>query len=241
MTQREKSIDFDGFHWELRLPSNLDTEFANGAWWDKDVHDWIVQQVKPGMCCVDAGANFGPFTMLLSRCAGPKGWVYAFEPCPSFFTRLQRHIELNKLENVTAKQMALRDKAGPAICVMSAGPEFSTAFVRDSVADGSGSAVESIPLDEFWQTRGPLDFMKIDVDGCEMELLLGAEGVICEHKPSMVIEIPLASEGIEIGGWLRDHGYKLLDHRGYELTEAHLGHSKNAGTMNVLAVHKESR
>ena len=236
MKQEARTVEFDGFSWELRLPSNIDTEIAEGRWWDIEVHDWIVAHVTPGMICVDAGANFGVFTMLLARAVGPKGWVYAFEPCPNFVGRLRRHMEINGLHNVSVYAQALGGAPGAAVCVQDGAPYHSTARVR-SVSGGAGEvAVEVVALDTFFAARRAPGFIKIDVDGCESAVLEGARRLIEQAKPIIVIEIPLSEDGVEIGGWLTDRGYDLTNGRGSHVEPRDLMKGRGESTWNVWAM-----
>jgi len=67
-----------------------------------------------GKTFVDAGANFGIYTMVASKLVGQSGRVIAFEPTAESFEVLRRNIALNGLTNVLAVQGALSDKAGTA-------------------------------------------------------------------------------------------------------------------------------
>jgi len=237
MNQECRTVDFDGFTWELRLPSNIDTEIAEGRWWDVEVHDWICAYVKPGMICVDAGANIGAFTMLMAREVGDRGYVYAFEPCPSFVERLRQHLEINGVQNAAVQTVALGDESGPVLCLPDGPPYRSTARVGKHCKGPQATAVEMMTMDTFFLPRKRPGFVKIDVDGCEMALLEGGRKTIERAKPIIVIEIPLSDEGIEIAGFLVDRGYRLRKGRHSEPVEVRqLGPSNAGGTLNVLAL-----
>jgi len=239
MKQEARTVEFDGFTWQLRLPSNVDTEIAEGRWWDIEVHDWILAYVKPGMVCVDAGANFGAFSMLMARAVGPQGWVYAFEPCQDFVVRLRQHMEINGLQNVSVYEQALGGAPGAAVCIQDGPPYHSTARVH-SVSAGAGEvAVEVVALDTFFAARKAPGFIKIDVDGCESELLEGARQLIEQAKPIIVIEIPLSEDGVEIGGWFTDRGYDLTNGRGAHVEPRDLMKGRGEATWNVLALPNE--
>ncbi|GAB3268390.1 hypothetical protein GCM10027296_47570 [Chitinimonas naiadis] len=74
-------------------------------------------------------------------------------------------------------------------------------------------AIDDLNLDR-------LDFIKIDIEGMEMDALMGAERAITNHKPQMLIE-KLKSDEAGIRSFLEDRGYKILQ----------LG-------INLLAVHE---
>ena len=79
--------------------------------WEKHETDIFLDLFRPGQNFLDVGANIGYYTCLAAA-RSPDGQVYAFEPDPDNFLLLQKNIELNNLDNVSASQAALSDKAG---------------------------------------------------------------------------------------------------------------------------------
>lgn len=236
MDQEHRTVEFDGFTWELRLPSNVDSKIAQGRWWDIEVHDWICEHVKPGMICVDAGANIGAFSLLMARCATVQGWVYAFEPCPDFAGRLRRHREINGLNNISVHERALGAVAGAAVCSQEGLPYCSTAWIHHVAPSAGAVAVEVVTLDDFFAARKAPGFIKVDIDGHELDLLEGGRKLIEQAKPIIVIEVPLDDDGVEIGGWLVDRGYDLTNGRGAKIKPRDLAHGRGESTWNVLAL-----
>jgi len=239
MSQEQRTVEFDGFTWELRLPSNVDTELAEGRYWDKDVYEWCKTYALAGMICVDAGANIGVFSLLLSRCVGPQGWVYAFEPCQAFVGRLRRHVEINHIKNVSVVDQALGDRCGAALCHQDGPPYYSTARVevQCNVPVPNGvQAVDMVTLDEFFAARKPPGFLKIDIDGNELQMLTGGRQIIDKYHPIMAIEIPLSDDGVEVAGWLSEHGYELSTWKSRVLSPGDCRATNVGGTVNVLAL-----
>lgn len=74
--------------------------------------DIIQKTVQKGWTVVDAGANIGYHTLVLSRAVGDKGKVYAFEPAPDNFALLVENLKLNNCQNVVAVNAALMDRDG---------------------------------------------------------------------------------------------------------------------------------
>ncbi len=184
MTQTAKCITFDGFSWDLLLPSNIDSELDAGIPWEPVTTRWIKDTLKPGMTAVDVGANIGWFTLQMARAVSPQGQVWAFEPCQDFFWRMINHVALNRLNNVYSFNVALSDKSGPVRLVKNLPPYESSATVT---SDPSGVPVAAHLLDEFPLTR--CDLIKIDVDGHEYQVIQGARKTIETFRPAMVIEI----------------------------------------------------
>ncbi len=88
---------------------------THGCWlgtYERDRQQQLTELLKPGDCFLDIGANVGFYSVLASRIVGATGQVHSFEPFPRNVDYLQKHIELNRLTNVTVHPLALSD--GPA-------------------------------------------------------------------------------------------------------------------------------
>lgn len=138
--------------------------------------------------CVDAGANRGSYTCFLS---GLTKHVFAYEPNPSMHKLLQR----SAAKNVTVSQVALSNESGEA--------EFAVPKRDQSFANNSGSleigqlndshedlirfTVPTRRLDD----EGLVDvgFIKLDVEGHEQQVLLGAQELIARDRPVLLMEI----------------------------------------------------
>jgi FkbM family methyltransferase len=135
---------------------------------------------------IDAGANVGAWTVALAA-AHPRAHVYCFEPAPNTFSVLCNNIHLNRLQNVTATQLALSGSAGIVSFQMTKdNPGFNRlAPTKESVEelrpgrfkDAQAIKVQTTRLDDFCKSSGieRIGFLKIDVEGAEVFLLRGAE------------------------------------------------------------------
>lgn len=145
------------------------------------------QFVDPTKTSVDAGANRGVFTYFLS---GLSTHVYAYEPHPKMFWILSGSA---RARNVTLSSAALSDSSGSETLVIpvreTGAYSNQRATLREELAgEGDGKCeVRTVRLDD--EEVGSLGFMKIDVEGCELALLRGAEETIRRHKPVLLIEI----------------------------------------------------
>lgn len=148
------------------------------GFWEMWVTQAICQYVKPGMNCIDVGANCGYYTLLLSELTDGKGQVVAYEP----YRRLARLLEKTLLVNgisLTSAQVLERAASNAS--------EGSRALFFSDVQLGRSSlkyflgagmtAVACSRIDTDLHSM-KIDFMKIDVQGHEMEVLEGAEETI---------------------------------------------------------------
>jgi FkbM family methyltransferase len=170
--------------------------------YEADKQKLFTEYVKPGMVVYDIGANVGFYTLLASRLVGPSGHVYAFEPLGRNVSYLERHVNLNRLSNVTIIKAAVSDVNGLA------------RFRESHPAMGGLSAageleVETIQIDS--QNFRIPDVMKIDVEGAEQSVLRGSIDTLRRHSPIIF----LATHGLKA-----HHAcVSLLSDSGYELTE----------------------
>lgn len=130
------------------------------------------QELKEGMTAIDIGANIGYATLIMAELVGPSGKVYAFDPNPDSFRVLVKNIQTNGYTDfVFPYQMGISNTNG-----------VSKFYVSDkwnlsgmSVTKHSKHAIE-IPvttLDDFMKDKGYPDFIKMDIEGHEVEALEG--------------------------------------------------------------------
>jgi FkbM family methyltransferase len=171
--------------------------------------------VRAGMVVVDAGAHAGQFTLLAAKRAGPNGRVYAVEPHPGVFLRLQRNVRLNAFPNVRALALALSDETGTTTLHVPAwsGDNTGVASLRDPGVASATLEVKTDRLDAVLEGESHLDVVKADVEGAEARLFAGGSASIAHWKPAILFE---ANDVYERGalagpsvGALREFGYML--------------------------------
>lgn len=167
----------------------------------------VKRLVGPGDCVIDIGANVGTYTLALSRMVGPTGCVLSFEPIPETFEILRSNVSSFHLKNVSAFGVALSSREGSVTMEIpdwAGGGEnyYQSRIVSPGSAQGGLKRVEvtSRQLDEFSANLAEknLAFVKIDVEGHELDVLRGAGRVLQQHRPAMLVEAsgdPDGSEG----------------------------------------------
>jgi FkbM family methyltransferase len=143
----------------------------------------FVELVRKGDCVLDIGANVGLYSLLASRLAGETGRVIAFEPLPANLDVLRRHLHLNRVTNVTVLGNAVTDVEGKSRFACSTNPSMG------SLCRCGESEVETVTLDGLWK-RGVVpcpDVVKIDVEGAEAGVLRGAEQLLSECRPTIIL------------------------------------------------------
>ena len=141
--------------------------------------------VPPGRVAVDVGANKGVYTLNLAALA-PK--VHAFEPHPRLVARLARAVP----RHVAVHAMALSDRAGSQIFRVPLGRR-GTSNQRGSLnPDGPDKRHVTFPvavgtLDAL--DLGDVGFIKVDVEGTELDVLAGGRDLIARCRPTLLVEI----------------------------------------------------
>jgi FkbM family methyltransferase len=184
---------------------------------------FVERSLRAGMVVVDIGANQGFYTLLASKCVGTRGRVYAFEPAPTERRKLERNLRLNGCANVVVEPLAVGASAGTAPFHAVAGHQGSWSSLREPASDVTVPSrlisVTMITLDEYVVDHNlmRLDMIKIDTEGGELDVLIGAQDAIRKHEPIILCEV----EGRRTRQW----GYspaaivKYLTDRGYQWFE----------------------
>ncbi|MGH7448831.1 MAG: FkbM family methyltransferase [Longimicrobiales bacterium] len=160
--------------------------------------------IPAGATVLDIGAHVGYYTLLASVLAGAGGRVCAFEPDPMNHAFLRRHIALNHLGNVAVENVAVSDRGGTASFA------FGTGSGTGRLDAGGTLAVRTVRLDDYCRASGLAPgFLKIDVEGAELNVLRGAAEVIGSHHPVIFLSTHGAAIHGECLAWLRERAYTL--------------------------------
>jgi FkbM family methyltransferase len=146
----------------------------------------VVDTLPKNCVFVDAGANLGMVTMPVAKhIAGRNGVVFSFEPQRTLYNALCGTLALNGLSNVSAICGGLGSQhGGLSFPVIDYSIEDN--FGAYCLGTGGDWPVEVFTLDELALPR--LDFLKMDVEGMELEVMRGAAGLITQHKPWCWVE-----------------------------------------------------
>lgn len=143
---------------------------------------------------LDIGAQIGLMTKLFADLVGPHGKVHAFEPTPLTFLYLQKTIAINNIaDRVSANNMAISEETGTCLFNVS---DFdidaaNSLMNLQGLRHTRAIPVQTTSIDRFITNNRvkKIDFIKIDVEGAELKVLLGARETIAEHKPTMQLAL----------------------------------------------------
>lgn len=177
----------EGLQIEFDLSNDLDAfmydYLLTHGYYEREVESVLSELIEKDTTFIDAGANVGYFTILFARRAKE---VYAFEPAPAVFERLSRNVALNSLENVRALQLALsKDRGKLKFFESKISPGHDSTVKR--FEHNKSTVVDSVSLDQVVDPSVGDVVMKVDVEGSEMDALLGASGLIRSGRVSAIV------------------------------------------------------
>jgi len=183
--RRTVRTSVDGITYELNLGEVIDVALYLNRY-EMDMVAAIDRLCRPGFTVLDIGANVGAHTLRFAQRVGESGRVHAFEPTDYAYEKLVRNISLNQFRNLTASKIALSDRnlPGQTVSFRSSWPTRGKPTVRDSVVD-------FVRLDD-WLVRQKVDrvdLIKLDVDGNEYSVLAGAQALLAEQHPLILMEV----------------------------------------------------
>jgi FkbM family methyltransferase len=147
----------------------------------------IKKFLKPGMIAVDAGANIGYFTLLMSRLVGNAGQVHAFEPGRENVALLKKNVKLNSYQNVVINNAAVSSQSGNLTFYLSDTNPQDHRIIKDTNENRKSYSVRAVTLDQYFHGK-KVDFMKMDIQGAELIAFEGAKKILAKYHPTLVIE-----------------------------------------------------
>ncbi len=169
--------------------------------WGKDedfVFKTFAEAIRPGDTVFDIGANLGLTALIASARTGPQGHVVAFEPSPPNVAILNYRLKKNGAENVAVEPSCVGSTSGTTeLSLIDDGIHSSNSmtFSRKSNVPYIGNTVKQVvvpitTIDAFCAKSGLTpQVLKIDVEGAELEVLLGAVETIRRVRPIILMGV----------------------------------------------------
>lgn len=231
--------------YQMYIPINdpqVGSVIFNKQPYEPHVENFIKNNVGPGDCVVDVGANIGYFSMLSASLVENKGKVYAFEPYSENVKMLHLSKEINHFSQLEIIPMAASDQSG--LCLFdNAG---TNGFIRKMTHKASrvlnSTPVYMTSLDTILpETLDRLDLIKIDTEGAEFLAMQGAIETLQRFKPTVISEFAPDALNITSNATVDDYlnlfldisDYKLFAFRGEQLERC-------KGKEELMALFRES-
>lgn len=212
-------------------------QLLNSSAFDQTEVDFVLQLLQTrkdnfgtGVVAIDCGANIGVHTIEWAKLMYGWGEVIAFEAQERIFYALAGNLTINNCFNARAIWAAVGATSGEISVPV---PDYfspssfgsleirqsdTTEFIGQHIDPSKNQSTRLMSIDELSLDR--LDFIKIDIEGMEVEALNGAHATIQRTRPQMIIE-KIKSNEQEILSFLEKIGYQLFPFG-----------------INILAVHK---
>lgn len=168
--------------------------------------------LRPGMTAVDVGAHLGYYTLLAAEIVGRSGRVHAFEPCPTNLALLRQNVDRFAAGNVIVHPVAAGQESATRSFHL-AGSGDTSGFYEHPLAATTGVVfVEQARVDDL--VAGPVDLVKVDVEGAELEVLAGMPELVgASPDPALLLEWNPAClraagrDPRDLLEWLRENGF----------------------------------
>ena len=148
---------------------------------------FILNTITNSMVVLDIGANIGYYTTIFSKLL-KKGEVISFEPDSNNFLLLKKNCELNKMRNIKLHKLACGNVNKSKNLFISTKNKGDHRTYRIEDEKRESKVISMVRLDDFLSDIKKLDFVKIDVQGYEFDVILGMRNLISKFKPIIVLE-----------------------------------------------------
>jgi FkbM family methyltransferase len=194
---------------ELNLYRYLDNE--------QDFIEELLKRIETNTVFYDIGAHVGLYSLLVAKCKIRPKFVYSWEPEPFNFKRLNENIELNKINNARAFQVALGNENNMLKLYTKA--EEPGSLTPSLIGEFSFSRrVKVVRGDDFVSEKNLYlpSIIKIDVEGYEYNVLKGFRETISKARPIIFLEIhpsfleKMGSSEKEVLDFFHNLNYKAL-------------------------------
>lgn len=143
--------------------------------------------LRDGSCAVDVGGNLGLHALVMASAMAQDGLVYTYEPRKEIVRKLEQNLAANNIvKRVNIRNIGLGRKKG-SVAFNDEAANFNEGLGH--IDGDSEYSIEITSMDEDIgeQTRH-ISLIKIDVEGMELEVLAGAQRILQQHRPALVIE-----------------------------------------------------
>lgn len=148
--------------------------------YERDELEAARRLIRPGTDVCDIGAHKGNYLYWMSKWASR---VFAFEPQPHFAAYLRSVVH----SNVTVEAKGVYSASGiMELAIPDGRPKEASFLKQDCTAQVIKTPV--VTLDNYFQDNNDLSFLKIDVEGTELEVFRGADRILRKQKPALLFE-----------------------------------------------------
>jgi FkbM family methyltransferase len=191
------------------ISEHLGFLFQKEIKYELDIFNIVKEYLSESRIVFDIGANIGQYAIPISEIIGSEGKIYSFEPDPKNFAFLQFNASINHCDNLTCFNHGVGDEDKELVFYRDTitGGRMGS-FIKNNVGDnfqGFETIQKIKKLDTLITIYGEPDFIKIDVEGYEYEVLLGLSS---DLKNTIWL--------VEVRQSTKEAVFNYFDNRGYE-------------------------
>jgi FkbM family methyltransferase len=160
---------------------------------DRPERALLTEHLHLGDVVVDAGANIGVYSEFLSSLVGPHGTVHSFEPSPQNFARLKAATAT--LSNIHVNEMAVGSETRESLLYLSRSLNVDHRSYAPAGPARETISIKTMGLDDYFQENRTVNFIKLDIQGHELQALLGARRIITQN-PGMKLLLEFWPHGL---------------------------------------------
>jgi FkbM family methyltransferase len=206
LTNNQEIIRAENFNFcTLKNDTCISDSLRNNVLFEKFLLALVSKIIDPNMNMLDIGSNIGVWSIVYSSFL--KGQIYAFEPQEEIYNCLIKNISLNNCKNIIPYNIGLSDKKTEYL--MNATYDTSQNFGAFRICPDGNLSINVDTGDSL--NLSNIGFIKIDVEGHELEALQGLSNTINTYKPIILIEIHSSHENANnTFKYILNHGYKYV-------------------------------
>ena len=182
--------------------------------WSQGEIDICKKILRPSDVVIEVGSNIGSHTLALAKTVN-KGAVFAFEPQNVIFQNLCSNISMNSITNCFCYQSAVSDKSKEKYFIPNLDYTRQNNFGGVSIGKEKNDfslPVEVVTLDDKFNNLNTLKILKMDIEGNELNALIGGFNLIKRTKPFIYLENDRLDKSKELIEFIFSFGYRIFWH-----------------------------
>lgn len=226
-----------------RWSTSSSYDYILGEYEDPATLNKFISWLKADTIFYDVGSNVG-YHSLVANSIIQNGTIYAFEPMPFVRAIFEKHIQLNSRligkNNISVLPMAISKEAKEVEFSNDAAHRDGNTYIKESYIFSGTEDKIKVPcqsIDGLIEQGYKIpDIIKIDVEGAEYDVLLGAKKTLEQYHPHIL----LATHDCHLPG-VQQKCVDLLKEMGYETKHTGKYHKYMDGLDDYIAIHKSKK
>ena len=155
---------------KFKVRTKIDLWIIKESCLDRD-YERLTPPINEGWVIVDVGAAFGDFSLSVAK-RFPRARVVAFEPHPSSYKLLEENRSANNIANIELHNVAVTSDPTVTTLTIPLASDPGNFFVSNSQTSTNGIEVQCVQFEEILRSLGHVDFLKMDCEGAEYDILM---------------------------------------------------------------------